>query len=574
MEQKNPIYSEETRCRDCYRCIRECPVKAIRVVDGEAEVVPDRCILCGRCVEVCPVGAKKIRDDLRRVLHLLKRKSRVILSLAPSFAGEFRGILPEQIVSAAKVLGFFGVSETALGAEEVSAALRQNLSAENKPMVISTACPSAVELVRKYYPEFTQNLSELHSPLLSHCVMLKQIYDSDIGIVFAGPCVAKKKEADQFPDLLDIAITFNDLKQWFNSSCIDLRLQVTDENDVFIPRNSENGSLYPIEGGMISTLSGKDFGYRYMTLSGISTIQRAFDEMSGHGGEGALFLELLACENGCIGGPGCSSSTSIGSRLAVLNYAESKKGEPDGLYSSGISHSYSPELISPGEISGDLITEALCSIGKFTEEEELNCDSCGYGTCKNFARALLTGQAEPCMCSSYMRQLAQKKANALIKTIPYGVVIVDSSLQIIDSNDHFTEMLGEEAASLARLIPGLIGADISRVVPFYRLFKNVLESGEDITQQFVKHRDNVMAVTVFTVERSRIAGAIIRDATLSESKREQIIGKAREVIRNTSVTAQQIAFLMGKNAAQSEKILNSLIESFSAEEDGNGPGNA
>ena len=178
------------------------------------------------------------------------------------------------------------------------------------------------------------------------------------------------------------------------------------------------------------------------------------------------------------------------------------------------------------------------------------------------------------MCSSYMRQLAQKKANALIKTIPYGVVIVDSSLQIIDSNDHFTEMLGEEAASLSRLIPGLIGADISRVVPFYRLFKNVLESGEDITQQFVKHKDNVMAVTVFTVERSRIAGAIIRDATLSESKREQIIGKAREVIRNTSVTAQQIAFLMGKNAAQSEKILNSLIESFSAEEDGNGPGNA
>ena len=289
MEQKNPIYSEETRCRDCYRCIRECPVKAIRVVDGEAEVVPDRCILCGRCVEVCPVGAKKIRDDLRRVLHLLKRKSRVILSLAPSFAGEFRGILPEQIVSAAKVLGFFGVSETALGAEEVSAALRQNLTAENKPMTISTACPSAVELVRKYYPEFTQNLSELHSPLLSHCVMLKKIYGSDIGIVFAGPCVAKKKEADQFPDLLDIAITFNDLKHWFNSSCIDLRQQVTDENDVFIPRNSENGSLYPIEGGMISTLSGKDCGYRYMTLSGISTIQRAFDEMSGTRRRGRAF---------------------------------------------------------------------------------------------------------------------------------------------------------------------------------------------------------------------------------------------------------------------------------------------
>lgn len=564
MEHKNPIYSEETRCRDCYRCIRECPVKAIRVIDGEAEVMAEHCILCGHCVAVCPVGAKRVRDDLRRALHLLNRKKKVILSLAPSFAGEFADVPVENLINGIKKLGFYGVSETALGAQEVSAFVNEKISQGTEGVMLSTACPAAVELIMKYFPQFTPNLTNVYSPLLAHCVLLRQIYGNDTGVVFAGPCIAKKKEADSNPDLLDIVISFEDLRRWFESSKIDLKMLNPEPEDVFIPFKAQNGALYPIEGGMVATLhKPQTKNVRFMTLSGVDNIQEALTTLDINIPGRGLFVELLACENGCIRGPAVKHTTPVGSRMSVIDYAvDCCTTEP--IVHKKIVQVYSKSGISSNATDPEQITAALEKIGKFTQDEELNCDSCGYGTCRGLAAALIENKAEPCMCSSYMRQMAQKKANALIKTIPYGVVIVDKELKIIDSNERFAQLFGRDIEELSKIVPGLKNADLTRILPFHDLFSKVLMTGDDITQQFVKYRDQVIAITIFTVEKARIAGAIIRDATSIESKREQIVEKAQEVIRNTSVTAQQIAFLMGKNAAQSEKILNSLIESFSS----------
>lgn len=567
MEQKNPIYSEETRCRDCYRCIRECPVKAIRVINGEAEVMADNCILCGHCVAVCPVGAKRVRDDLRRAVHLLNRKSKVILSMAPSFAGEFADVPAENLINGIKKLGFFGVSETAIGAQEVSAHIRELISKKSNELMLSTACPAAVDLILKYFPEYADKLTSVYSPLLAHCILLRKIYGEDIGIVFAGPCIAKKKEADIHPDLLDVAITFEDLRKWLDSSKIDLKNVNTSSEDQFIPFRAQNGALYPIEGGMIATLqTPENRNTRFMTLSGVDTIHDALNTINPSAGHG-LFIELLACKNGCIRGPGVTYTTAIGSRMAVIDYASDDNCTTASMVHNQIQCSYQKNKVPSETAVPEQILVALERIGKFTPDDELNCDSCGYGTCRGLAAALVENKAEPCMCSSYMRQMAQKKANALIKTIPYGVVIVDNDLRIIDSNERFADILGQEIEEISNVIPGLKDADLARIVPFHGLFSKVLITGEDITQQFVKYHDQVIAITIFTVEKSRIAGAILRDATITESKREQIVEKAQEVIRNTSVTAQKIAFLMGKNAAQSEKILNSLIESFSTVED-------
>jgi len=326
-------------------------------------------------------------------------------------------------------------------------------------------------------------------------------------------------------------------------------------------------AMYPIEGGMVATLQvPSTVNNRFMTLSGIETIQEALSNLEVKNSNRGLFIELLACENGCIKGPGTTVTTPIGSRMAVLDYVESEDCSDKPIVADCISCNYSRKDISSSHPTQEQLQLALEKIGKFSQEEELNCDSCGYGTCRGLAAALVENKAEPCMCSSYMRQLAQNKANALIKTLPYGVVIVDSNLRIIDSNERFAHLFGDEIEEISRVIPGLKNADLSRILPFHDLFLRVLSTGEDITQQFVKHKNQVFALTIFTVERASIAGAILRDATLRESKREQIVEKAQEVIRNTSVTAQQIAFLMGKNAAQSEKILNSLVECFSNSE--------
>jgi iron only hydrogenase large subunit-like protein len=566
MEQKYPVYSEETRCQDCYKCIRECPVKAIKVVDGEAELMPDHCILCGHCVAVCPVGAKRVRDDLRRAMHLIQRKRIVILSLAPSFAGEFASIPPVKLIAAIKKLGFHGVSETALGAQEVSAFVKCQIAGAAGGVMLSSACPSAVDLIVKYFPEFTECITGVYSPLLAHCVLLRKMYGDDIGIVFAGPCIAKKKEADVHPELLDLAITFEDLRKWFDMGNIDPVSIEHTGNDVFIPETARNGALYPIEGGMIQTLERDNDTTRYMTLSGVDTIQGGLRTLAHTAGnEHSLFIELLACKNGCIKGPKATSTTPVGSRMAVLDYSATTE-QRTLLVQDSIRYEYNDNRICHKRLTQAELQAALEQIGKFTKEEELNCGSCGYGTCRDFAVALIENKAESCMCISYMRKLAQKKANALIKTIPYGVVIVDKHLKIIDSNAHFAALFGSEVEEIGKVIPGLKNADLSKIVPFHQLFTKVILTGEEITQQFVRYEDRVIAVTIFTVEEAKIAGAILRDATMTESKREQIIEKAQEVIRNTSVTAQQIAFLMGKNAAQSEKILTSLIDSFSVKE--------
>ncbi|MFW6245584.1 MAG: [Fe-Fe] hydrogenase large subunit C-terminal domain-containing protein [Fibrobacterota bacterium] len=564
MQYLNPIYSEETRCRDCYKCIRECPVKAIRVVNGEAEVIPDTCILCGHCVDACPVGAKKVRNDLRRAIHLLKRKKKCILSLAPSFVGEFRDSTPSQLISAVKKLGFLGVSETALGAQEVSSAVVELINSTGKP-VLSSACPAAVELIQKHLPEVTDLISPLSSPLLAHCVMLRQMYGEDIGIVFAGPCIAKKHEADSHPGLLDVAITFEDLSKWFEAEKITLSEQPLQQEERFIPRDSENGALYPIEGGMIETIRNRvrEEDAVFLTLSGVSNIRSALETLDNEVTDRRLFIELLACENGCVAGPKATNRASIHSRLSVLDYASGKKETAAVCTADQIRQEYRPPRKETNVCTHDQVVSALATFGKTRAEDELNCGSCGYGTCREFALAIIEKKAEPCMCVSFMRSLAQKKANALLKTIPCGVVIVDRDLRIIECNENFALLFGDEVQHINEICPGLMKADLKKVLPFHDLFTKVLSTGKDITQHFVKMPGKTVAVTIFTVETNQVVGAIMRDATRMELRREQIIEKAQEVIRNTSMTAQEIAFLMGKNAAQSEKILNSLIESFS-----------
>ena len=199
------VYTNKNDCQDCYKCVRNCPVDSISMIDNSASIDEERCIMCGTCIEVCPTGAQHYRNDEDRVKELLLSGKKVILSLAPSFPGEFSQT-PETLIKHLKGAGFFGVSETALGAQIVTWFQRNLLSHQNGA-IFSTACPTFVHLVMKYYPNLSKNLSPLLSPLLSHCVMLRKIYGENISIVFAGPCIAKKSESDNHPELLDAAIT-------------------------------------------------------------------------------------------------------------------------------------------------------------------------------------------------------------------------------------------------------------------------------------------------------------------------------------------------------------------------------
>lgn len=571
----DPIYTEKTECQDCYKCVRSCPVKAIKIENGRAMVIHEACILCGNCVETCPVGAKKVRDDLNRVKQLLKLKEQVFVSLAPSWISEFDGIPAAALIKALKMLGFAGVSETALGAQEVSAHAAQLIRTTGQRVFISTACPTVVDLIEKYHPELCSALTPFLSPALTHGRMLHNRCGERTGIVFIGPCIAKKKEADRHGELIDLSISFADLRRWFEREEIDpAAIEADPACDQFFPEPAGEGALYPVDGGMIAGIKRDHTATEtcYMSFSGISQIRRALEELDRFPPDSNLFLELLACEGGCINGP--QSGNRVASALKRFNVIR-KTRTPDENWprtpSLEISEEYRNRCICTESFTPEQIREGLHRIGKYSAKDELNCSGCGYESCRDFVNALLSGKAERTMCVSFMRKTAQKKANALIKTMPSGMVIIDSDMRIVECNSRFASMMGEDTAMSYEAKPGLEGASAEKTIPFHTLFRNVLEIGEEILERDVKIGKQVLHVSIFNIEKHHFVGGIIQDVTTPAVQKEQIVTKARQVIQHNLETVQKIAYLLGENASETEVILDSIVQSFDPDAGENGP---
>lgn len=583
-----PVYTETTYCRDCYKCVRSCPVKAIQIKDGSAVIIKDRCIFCGKCVDICPNSAKKIRSDLSRAQMLIKTKKRVFCSLAPSFAAEFAG-QEEQLLTALIQLGFSDISETAIGASIVSAAIDLYAKEhDGKCPWISTACPSVVELVRKYYPKAVDRLAKVPSPLQTHCAYLRKTYGDDIAIVFVGPCIAKKNEADATPGYPNIAITFDELRAWFKEERIDLNTIECKEKVCFSPAKAGISTYYPVERGQIITSKiwgDKSFCRDALALSGVNEIH----DVLAQGSANDPFLELLGCEGGCINGPVSDKSKSLAARKnAIAQFTEERINSGEKLFEPkeefirevldkgyGIINSAQPKsnITFNKVFSEDEIRQALLELGKNTKADELNCGGCGYNTCRDMAVAYLSGMAEAEMCVTKMRKEAQSKVDMLLRTIPNAVVIVNRDLNIADCNINFLKIFGDMDESLLddSMLSLVSGLPLERFVPFYEKFSDEFYA-QKRNQYRLHYKDKFLRVTFFLVEKNRLLGAMFDDITSPTVKRETVVKKAEDVIQKSLETVQQIASLLGENAAETEIMLNSLIDAFSVHGDSNNDG--
>jgi iron only hydrogenase large subunit-like protein len=577
MDVLNPIYTEKAACQDCYKCVRQCTVKAIRVENGRAAVVKDLCVLCGHCVEVCPVGAKKVRSDLGRARKLIASGKRVIASLAPSFASEFPGIDLDRMTAALTRLGFWAVSETAWGADLVAREVAQQLqTAPQGTILVSSACPTVVDYITKYRPAFADRITSLASPLMAQARELHRLYGDDCAIVFIGPCISKKQEADEHSQDIAVAIDFEDLRTWFTEEKIMLPLIQPNSEARLIPERAGKGALYPVDGGMIAAIKSWNVPaqVKFMSFSGIEEIERALDDLEDALAQGELqeplFLELLACPGGCVNGPRTKKRTgTIRKRLSVLEYGQNRLA---GAVAQNLTDTatvlyqqWTTKPVTPGPYREQELAEALRRTGKYSREDELNCGGCGYDTCRDFAKAMLAGKAEPDMCVSYMRKLAQKKANGLIWAIPSGVVIVDARLTIVECNQNFARILGEEALQLWEAKPGLEGASLEKLLPFYRYFQDVLDGSEAIDRD-IRFNNRILHATIFGIERGAYAGGVFQDVTAPWVQKDRVVSQARKVITRNLAVVQKIAFLLGENAAETEATLNSIIESFEKSE--------
>lgn len=573
MNHTYPVYTIEAECQDCYKCVRHCPVKAIQVRDGHAAVIPEMCVACGNCVEVCPVKAKQVRNGTGRARRLLAETVPVYVSLAPSWVSEFRGVSAAQLVRALKELGVAGVSETALGAQLVSAEIARELDGGSPGLLLSSACPTSVDFIRKYLPELAGRITPVASPLIAHCRLLRDTFGENIRTIFIGPCIAKKNESDRHPDLLNLALTYPELRQLFREEGIDPARVTPRAEDSFVPEAAEEGARYPIEGGMNDTIAfqTRNRKVHYVTLSGLENIDLALSGIRELPKGEMVFVEMLACHGGCVHGP-CAEHDSPGllERLRVLNYARLPEQPRRRTAKGGIGDDFPAAAFEPPVPGINEIAAALRSIGKNSPEDELNCDGCGYDTCRNFAQALLAGRAEPSMCVSYLKKQAQKKANALLRSISSAVVITDKKLQIIECNRNFAALFGEDTLEAFDACPGLAGADLKRIVPFAGLFASSLQSGHDVRRDSLKVGKRLYNLNIFNIEPREVVGAVIFDVTNTEMRREQIAARAREVIDRNLATVQEIACRLGEQMADTELLLRSIADNYADEtpEDG------
>ena len=562
-----PVYTLKNECHDCYKCVRECQVKAIKIQNGSASVIDEKCIACGRCVIACPTNAKRVRNDIEKVKTLIISNKKVFVSLAPSWAGIYN-LDSAKMIALLKRLGFYAVSETALGAQEVSIKTGQWLKEQEKGLFISSACPVIVDYIRKYKPKFADKITPFASPALTHAKYLKKIYGDDISIVFIGPCIAKKKEADKHPELIDFSLTFDELNYWIKDEFINVEeIRVTSE-DKFVPESSSEGALYPIEGGMNETikLSGIDDNTVLVSVSGLKPFDVTLDGFKADKTDKKIFLEALSCDTGCVNGPGKSTKRSgILIKSEILSKIRFREEIPT-LPSVVVEENFEPIMIAKDEFSPDEIAMAMKKFGKTKEEDELNCGGCGYATCRDLAYALLSGEAEPSMCVSYMRKLAMKKSATMLRCMPAAIVMVDKNLNILESNDKFMQMFCGDMYDIFKERPeGVKGASIDRIVTFSKIFEKMLKTGKDIHKEHYPVNNKLYDINAFVIEENEIVGAIITDVTANEMDREKIAKKAKDVITKNIATVQEIACLLGEHMVQTEKLLSSIAEDYSSD---------
>nr|WP_321450543.1 [Fe-Fe] hydrogenase large subunit C-terminal domain-containing protein [uncultured Carboxylicivirga sp.] len=561
-----PIYTETNDCQDCYKCIRECPNKAIKVTDNKASIIDSMCVYCGRCVEVCPTGAKKVRDGVARTKLLINNRKEVYVSLAPSYIAEY-GHKAKAIIPALKKLGFKGISETALGAQEVSKQVHQFLKIRQSGIYISSACPVVVELIRKYYPQHTLGITPFMSPMLAHAKQLKKWYGKDTGVVFIGPCIAKKSEADFASQNVDVALTFKELNSWLEQEKISLN-EIEEGTDNFTPYKAQHSTIYPLDGGMIETIAQQkeDTNAEFMSFSGLKNIKTLLDNLESENPDDLIFLELLACENGCINGPGMSdSNVSISKQMALRNTCKQRIAEQIETIQTESKFNierdfFNIQTIERKSFSEAQIKDALHKIGKTYIADELNCSGCGYDSCREFAKAMLMKHAEPEMCVSHMRTLAHHKATVLLQKIPSGVIVLDDLFNVVEMNGACARLLGDEIQLCYDANPGMKGANIDKLVSFGSMFKTALQTGKEYYEVPIVENGKRLQLSIFNVQKHKLVTGILQGMAQPEFQKEIIEKRTREVINKNMETVQKIAFLLGENASYTDSLLNSILE--------------
>ena len=551
---------KKLNCKNCYKCIRHCPVKAIRFSGNQAHIINNECILCGQCFVVCPQGAKQIVDETEKVKVFIASGEPVIVSLAPSFIANYDGAGINAMRKAFKKMGFFDVEETAVGATIVKNEYERMLNEDERDVIISSCCHSVNLLIQKHFPSCLEYLADVVSPMQAHCMDIKKRYPN-AKTVFVGPCVAKKDEASYYEGYVDAVLTFEELTEWMKEEKIDLEPEVDNEE-------CSRARFFPTTGGVLKTMN-ENKKYTYVAIDGVENCMAVLKDIQ-KGKIHNCFIEMSSCNGSCVGGPVIEKyhhDSNIKDYIEVASYAGDKDfvvDQPKASELKKVLTYIEPKLPQPSEIE---INSALRQMGKFKAADELNCGSCGYNTCREKAIAICQGKAEISMCLPFLKDKAESFSDTIVKNTPNGLIVLNESLEVQQINEAARKIMNIRSAS------DVLGDQVIRILD-PSVFMNVMTTGRDVKDQRVylaEYKRYVEQTVVYDRETHLLVG-IMRDVTDEEYERERkenisrkTIEVADKVVDKQMRIVQEIASLLGETAAETKIALSKLKESITDE---------
>ena len=557
----NCLTLKKSNCKNCYKCIRHCPVKAIRFSGNQAHIIGNECILCGQCFVVCPQNAKQIVDETEKVRVLLQSGNPVVVSLAPSFVANYEGVGIGAMKEALQKLGFYDVEETAIGATIVKNEYERMLKEEGRDIVISSCCHSVNLLIQKYFPAELEYLADVMSPMQAHCQDIKKRFPN-AKTVFIGPCVSKKDEAEHYEGIVDAVLTFEELTNWLKEAGIELK-QDMDSNE------ESRARFFPTTGGILKTMAQDAPGYTYLAIDGVENCIDALKDIES-GKIHKCFIEMSACVGSCIGGPVMEKyhrTSAIKDYITISNYAGEKDFDVVQPSTSEISKHFEyieHRLQMPSETE---IFNVLRQMGKFKPSDELNCGSCGYNTCREKAIAICQGKAEISMCLPYLKDKAECFSDTIVKNTPNGLIVLNEELEVQQINDAARKIMNIRSSN------DILGDQVIRIMDPTD-FMEVRNTGRDIRNKKVylaEYKRYIEQSVVYDKDSHLLIG-IMRDITDEQTEREkkesisrQTVEVADKVVDKQMRIVQEIASLLGETAAETKIALAKLKESIKNE---------
>ena len=552
-------------CKHCYKCVRGCEVKSIMIRDGHAYIMPNRCILCGECMQICPQSAKRLSSELSKVKEFIGEKVPTILSLSSSYIGLFHYKKRGQVKAALKKLGFAEVRDTAEGAALVTEEYVKLLEQGTMKNIITTACPSVVDLIEIHYPELIDNLSPVLMPSGVHARMLKKAYGDQAKIVFAGPCIAEKKEARTVRQegCLDAVLTFEELNKWLEEEGI--RIEDCEEEE-FEEKHLGANLRYPVSGGLLTAVAAakrqKD-NYRKLYVSGVKDCLEVCEAMK-TGEVKGCFIEMNVCHGGCINGPATGQTVSTFKiKLDLEELLPKEKADLSSLGSMAenipmarhfADHSQKEKLPTKEELES-----ILEKTGKTRPEQELNCGACGYPTCREKAVAVYQKKAEVNMCIPYLFDRAKSMSHLVMETSPNMIMVIDENLKILECSSAVEKYFNKKRKEMrGRQLGAFINTED---------VEQVFATHESIHSKKVTYPEHGLTTlqNLAYIPKGKLVIATFIDVTKDEElarveheKRVETMELAQKVIYKQMMVAQEIAGLLGETTAETKTTLTKL----------------